>query len=80
MPKMLYSDDTSGNVLKRWNKHISFYFTLAGLEPRLSNQEFNCHFLTTSNRAGVLELSEMVINELKLVLEFLSGFLDLDQN
>ncbi|PLW39951.1 hypothetical protein PCASD_06814 [Puccinia coronata f. sp. avenae] len=60
MPIMLYSDDTSGNVLKLWNKHISFYFTLAGLEPRLSDQEFNFHFLTTSNRAGVLELSEMM--------------------
>jgi hypothetical protein len=68
VPITLYSDDTSGNVSKRWNKHVSFYFTLSGLQPRLSNQEFNCHFLTTSNRAGVLELSEMVIDELKYII------------
>ncbi|PLW50549.1 hypothetical protein PCASD_01396 [Puccinia coronata f. sp. avenae] len=67
MPITLYSNDTSGNVLKRWNKHVSFYFTLSGLPPRLSNQEFNCHFLTTSNRAGVLELSEMIIDELNSI-------------
>ncbi|PLW51109.1 hypothetical protein PCASD_02459 [Puccinia coronata f. sp. avenae] len=67
VPITLYSDDTSGNVSKRWNKHVSFYFTLSGLPPRISNQEFNCHFLTTSNRAGVLELSEMVINELNSI-------------
>jgi hypothetical protein len=69
MPITLYSDDTLGNVSKRWNKHVSFYFTLSGLPPRLSNQEFNCHFLTTSNRAGVLELSEMIIDELKYIIQ-----------
>jgi hypothetical protein len=65
MPITLYSDDTSGNVSKRWNKHLSFYFTLSGLPPGISNQEFNCHFLATSNRAGVFELSEPVVDELK---------------
>ncbi|KAI9602047.1 hypothetical protein KEM48_000993 [Puccinia striiformis f. sp. tritici PST-130] len=64
MPISLYSDDTSGNISKRWNKHISFYFTLSGLPPNLSNQEYNCHFLATSNRAGVLELSELIVDEL----------------
>jgi hypothetical protein len=68
MPITLYSDGTSGNVLKQWNKHVSFYFTLSGLPPRFSNQEFNCHFLTTSNRAGVLELSKMIIDELKCIM------------
>ncbi|KAH9810402.1 hypothetical protein DFH28DRAFT_932887 [Melampsora americana] len=32
VPIALYSDDTSGNVSKKWNKHMSFYFTLAGLQ------------------------------------------------
>ncbi|KNZ47724.1 hypothetical protein VP01_61g12 [Puccinia sorghi] len=57
IPITLYSDNTSGNVSKRWNKHISFFFTLSGLPPRLSNQEFNCHFLATSNQAGVFSIS-----------------------
>ncbi|KAH9823364.1 hypothetical protein DFH28DRAFT_922254 [Melampsora americana] len=64
VPLVLYCDDLSGNILKKWNKHIAFYFTLAGLPPKLSNQEYNCHFLTTSNTAGALELAGPVIDEI----------------
>ncbi|EFP93090.2 uncharacterized protein PGTG_19370 [Puccinia graminis f. sp. tritici CRL 75-36-700-3] len=60
----LYSDNTSGNSSKQWNKHISFYFTLAGLHPHLTNQEYHCHFLGTSNVAGVLELAEPIVEEM----------------
>ncbi|PLW26323.1 hypothetical protein PCANC_27603 [Puccinia coronata f. sp. avenae] len=42
VPITLYSDDTSGNSSKQFNKHISFYFTLSGLPPNVSNQEYNC--------------------------------------
>jgi hypothetical protein len=65
LPITLYSDDTSGNVSKKWNKHISFYFTLSGLPPHISNQEYNCHFLSTSNRASVLEMAEQIVDEMK---------------
>jgi hypothetical protein len=65
MPITLYSDDTSGNSSKQWNKHISFYFTLAGLHPHLTNQEYHCHFLGTTNVAGVLELAEPIVEEMK---------------
>ncbi|KAH9808337.1 hypothetical protein DFH28DRAFT_657217 [Melampsora americana] len=51
VPLALYSDDTSGNVSKKWNKHMSIYFTLAGLPPDMANQGFNIHFLATSNCA-----------------------------
>ncbi|KAH9819653.1 hypothetical protein DFH28DRAFT_886252, partial [Melampsora americana] len=64
VPLVLYCDDLSGNKSKRWNKHLAFYFTLAGLPPKLSNQEYNCHFVTTSNTAGALELAEPVVDEL----------------
>ncbi|KAH9824992.1 hypothetical protein DFH28DRAFT_877934, partial [Melampsora americana] len=49
VPVVLYSDDTSGNVSKKWNKHMSFYFSLAGLRPKLTNQEYHIHSLCTSN-------------------------------
>jgi hypothetical protein len=65
VPITLYADDTSGNVSKQWNKHILFYFTLSGLPPNFTNQEYHCHFLGTSNVAGVLELAEPIINEIK---------------
>jgi hypothetical protein len=65
VPITLYADDTSGNISKQFNKHISFFFTLSGLPPRLSNQEYNCHFLSSSNVASVLEISEQVVHYLK---------------
>ncbi|KAA1123898.1 hypothetical protein PGTUg99_028932 [Puccinia graminis f. sp. tritici] len=64
VPISLYSDDTSGNKSKRWNKHVSYCFTLSGLPPNLSNQEYNVHFISTSNRAGPLELAEPIVEEL----------------
>jgi hypothetical protein len=65
VPITLYCNDTSGDQSKKWNKHISYYFTLSGLPPKLSNQQFNFHFLCTSNITGALELGEMVVEQLK---------------
>jgi hypothetical protein len=44
---------------------MSFYYTLAGLPPKLSNQQYNCHFLSTSNTAGALELADQIVDEIK---------------
>jgi hypothetical protein len=65
VPLALYSDDTSGNVSKKYNKHMSIYFTLAGLSPAWSNQEYNTHFLATTNCATALELFDQVVDEIK---------------
>ncbi|KAH9807689.1 hypothetical protein DFH28DRAFT_1202846, partial [Melampsora americana] len=64
VPLALYSDDTSGNVSKKWNKHMSFYFTLAGLRPKLTNQEYHIHPLCTSNIANALEQGDQIVDEL----------------
>ncbi|OAV97120.1 hypothetical protein PTTG_26146 [Puccinia triticina 1-1 BBBD Race 1] len=72
VPITLYSNDTSGNLSKKWNKHISFYFSLSGLLFNLTNQQFNIHFLSTSNRAGVLEIGEQIVDELNEIS--LNGF------
>ncbi|KAA1111013.1 hypothetical protein PGT21_035677 [Puccinia graminis f. sp. tritici] len=64
MPINLYCDDTSGNISKQFNKHVSFYFTLSGLPPNVANQEFNCHFVTTSNQASVLELADKITDDM----------------
>ncbi|KAH9807975.1 hypothetical protein DFH28DRAFT_1199728 [Melampsora americana] len=64
LPVVLYSDDTSGNVSKKWNKHMSFYFSLAGLRPKLTNQEYNIHSLCTSNIASALEQGDQIVDEL----------------
>lgn len=65
VPIVLYSDDASGNQSKKWNQYMSFYCTLAGLPPKLSNQEYNIHFLTSSNVASALEMAHGMVDEFK---------------
>lgn len=65
VPVALYSDDTSGNVSKKWNKHMSFYLTLGGLQPKLTNQEYYIEPMCTSNTASALELAGLLVDELK---------------
>ncbi|KAI8458215.1 hypothetical protein BY996DRAFT_6411083 [Phakopsora pachyrhizi] len=76
IPLNFYSDDTNGNVSKQWNKHISIFMSLAGLPPKLSNQEFNTLFVATSNIATALELAAPVCDELNNLS--LSGFTAFD--
>lgn len=63
LPISLYCDDTSGSVSKKWNKHNSFFFKLAGLLQGLLNQEINIHFLATSNIASPVELADGIVEE-----------------
>ncbi|KAI8460242.1 hypothetical protein BY996DRAFT_8498525 [Phakopsora pachyrhizi] len=76
IPLNFYSDDTSGNVSKQWNKHISIFMSLSGLPPKLSNQEFNTLFVATSNIATALELAAPVCDELNNLS--ISGFTAFD--
>ncbi|KAG8790917.1 hypothetical protein FRC12_010650 [Ceratobasidium sp. 428] len=64
VPVWLYCDDTSGNQSKKWNKHNSFLFTLAGLPREYSQNPYNVHFLSTSNIATPLEMLEAITEEL----------------
>ncbi|KAH8921491.1 hypothetical protein BT69DRAFT_1206084, partial [Atractiella rhizophila] len=64
IPLVLYCDDSSGNVSKRWNKHISALMTIAGLPHQLQQQEFNIHFIGTSNNVSATELLEGVVEQL----------------
>ncbi|CAH7669173.1 hypothetical protein PPACK8108_LOCUS3748, partial [Phakopsora pachyrhizi] len=64
VPLNIYSDDTSGNLSKQWNKHISIYMSLSGLPPHFSNEEYNTMFVATSNIASALELCTPVVQEL----------------
>ncbi|KAI5988940.1 hypothetical protein F5J12DRAFT_922889 [Pisolithus orientalis] len=68
-PIWLYCDDTSGNVSKHWNKHHSFLFTQAGLPHAAVHQEYNAHFLCTSNVAPPLEMLDGFVNQLEAAQE-----------
>ncbi|KAG1735951.1 uncharacterized protein EDB91DRAFT_1238171 [Suillus paluster] len=65
MPLWLYCDDTSGNLLKKWNKHNSFLFTAAGLLQAEVHWEHNIHFLCTSNLAPPLEMLDGIVDQLE---------------
>ncbi|KAJ4465765.1 hypothetical protein C8J55DRAFT_405138, partial [Lentinula edodes] len=64
-PIWLYCDDTSGNILKRWNAHNSFLFTAAGLPHSEASKEYNVHFLATSNSAPPLEMLDGIADQLQ---------------
>jgi len=64
-PIWLYCDDTSGNISKRWNNHNSFLSLAAGLPKAYLHQEYNVHFLCTSNVAEPLEVLEGTAEQLE---------------
>ncbi|TFK18065.1 hypothetical protein FA15DRAFT_603996, partial [Coprinopsis marcescibilis] len=59
----LYCDDASGNVSKKWNKHISFLFTPAGLPHNQVHLEYHVQFLCTSNVAPPLEMLDGIAKQ-----------------
>ncbi|KAI0309831.1 hypothetical protein OF83DRAFT_1179167 [Amylostereum chailletii] len=61
----LYCDDTSGNMSKKWNKHNSFLWTAAGLPREMAQQQYNVHFLSTSNLAPPLEMLDGIVAQLE---------------
>ncbi|KAJ7848534.1 hypothetical protein B0H13DRAFT_1906711 [Mycena leptocephala] len=65
VPLWKYCDDTSGNVSKKWNKHNSILFTLAGLPRELTQMIYNLHFIATSNLSPPLEMMEAVVAMLR---------------
>ncbi|KZV99556.1 hypothetical protein EXIGLDRAFT_668241 [Exidia glandulosa HHB12029] len=56
VPLGAYGDDTSGNVSKKWNKHVSFLYLLAGLPREFLHLAYHIHFFSTSNVAKTLEM------------------------
>ncbi|KAG8725629.1 hypothetical protein FRC09_000016 [Ceratobasidium sp. 395] len=66
VPILGYCDDTSGNMSKKWNKHNSYLFVLAGLPKEDIHSPFHVHFLATSNIASPLEMLEAISRESKL--------------
>ena len=61
IPIVMYCDDMS---TRRWNKHESWYFTLAGLPFKEVNKEYNVHFIGTSNTIGGMEMLPETVDEL----------------
>lgn len=67
MPYTVYSDDTSGNKTKKWNKFDVCCIILAGLSRKENAQLYNIHFVCCSNKANMLEMSKPVASEMMLL-------------
>ncbi len=61
VPLILYTDDTSGNKSKQWNKFDLWYLKLAGF-PNIENSKLhNVHFICCSNERGALDMSKPIM-------------------
>lgn len=64
VPLILYTDDTSGNKTKKWNKFDVYCLLLAGL-PKKSNTELhNIHFITCSNNLSAIDMAQPIVDDL----------------
>ena len=65
VPLMLYTDDTSGNKTKKWNKFDIYCLRLAGL-PKESNTDLhNIHFITCSNNLSAIDMAQPIVEDLQ---------------
>lgn len=67
-PIILYSDDTSGNVSKKWNKFDCWLLTMSGLPSHEARKLQNIHFIACSNKLSALQMAHNLVDNL-LVLE-----------
>lgn len=67
VPYMVYSDDTSGNKTKKWNKFDVCCILLAGLSRKENAQLHNIHFVCCSNKLSMLEMSKPLASEMTLL-------------
>ena len=75
LPLVLFTDDTSGNRSKQWNKFDSWCLKLAGLPVKENSKLYSIHLITCSNKCNVIAMSQPVVNELlKLELEGITAY------
>ena len=69
LPLILYSDDTSGNRSKKWNKLDVWALLLGGL-PRSNNAKMeNIHMITVSNQVAALDMTIPIVEDLQKLEE-----------
>ena len=63
-PIVLFSDDTSGNKSKKWNKFDSLCMTLAGLPLHMADKAQHMHFISCSNKLSALDMVASLMDDL----------------
>lgn len=65
VPLMIYSDDTSGNRSKKWNKFDNWALMLAGLPKKENFKSENIHLIAASNLVSAIDMSKAIVADLK---------------
>eukprot|EP00731_Ephydatia_muelleri_P019835 Em0012g660a len=63
VPITLFTDDTSGNKSKQWNKFDSWNFRLEGLSKKENGNLQNIHFICALNKVPVLDMAVPLVQE-----------------
>lgn len=64
LPIQLFSDDTSGNRSKQWNKFDWWGLRLAGLSVSVNSKLHNIFFLCCSNKCDALDMLQPLVDDL----------------
>ncbi|KAJ3229807.1 hypothetical protein HDU78_008819 [Chytriomyces hyalinus] len=59
---ILFNNDTSGKVSKKWNKYEFWLFTLDSLPFKATQQQENINFICTSKNASAIETVEIIVH------------------
>jgi hypothetical protein len=65
VPLLVFSDETSGNTTKKWNRLENFSMSLAGLPRKEIRKVENIHFLAASNVVPSVPLGKSIAGDLK---------------
>ena len=65
----MYSDDTSGNRSKKWNKFDQWCVTLAGLPIKEARKFEHIHFVACSNTLSAMQMTRPLVDDLKRLEE-----------
>lgn len=65
VPILMYTDDTSGNKSKKWNKFESWCLSLAGLPLQVARNLEHIHFVTCSNKLSALQMAGPMVKDLQ---------------
>lgn len=69
VPLILFSDDSSGNRSKKWNKFDNWAIILAGLPKKENARIENIHLVAASNKVTAIEMCEPIAEDLKVLDE-----------
>lgn len=74
MPLAAFTDDTSGNISKKWNKFDSWSVMISGLPRHLNAKITNIHFCCCSNVATAVDMAGAIASEFTLLEEGIEAY------